>query len=375
MKKIVLAFLSVCVVLNMDARIPSRSANDNVRSSDPATMIADAKLPLTLGDNDVFLPGSEATWRNGTDNCEVVDCVNKRDEVDHLAFMLDVTGDWENNKHYYEVKLVKGSPRVVNQSGVTVKHQVAGQWDLLVFRNSKNAVIDVAIRNKSAQGNNTDDEKMNDLRDLFNGVWVGAQGDTAVMGTIMGREKRTLPGRDYVMQYMPRDYNNANDRQLALFYVNERMKRVHFPEPSKRIDEDGVVHYYADGVEIGRNEYESLLSRPNGYGGHASLHGPLIWWVKLVGDDLAVELNEHYDPSTDYESPFKEDKFTLRWVCSAFEGMNDRWAIVSMRPLTRGLLSHCGEDVLRQMLNYLGKRKTLTDIEQLNQSLITTMLN
>lgn len=375
MKKFFLFFIFFCAMLSMDALAAGRSANGNACSSDPATMLADAKLPLTLGGNDVFLPGSNATWRNGLARCHVVSCEGARDQVDHLAFLLDDDDDWENSKHYYEVKLVKGTPRVVNQRGVTVRHQVAGQWDLLVFRNAKNAVVDVAIRNKDPEASGTEEELVTDLRDLFNGVWVSAKGDTAIMGTIMGRDTRTLPGKDYAMRYMPRDHSSANDRQLALYYVNERMKCVHYPEPSKRIDEAGVVHYYADDAEVTRDEYEFLLSRPSGYGGHASLHGPLIWWVKLVGNDLAVELNEPYDPSTDYESPFEQDKFTLRWVCSPFDGMTDRWAIVSMRPLTRGMLKPCDKHTLRQMLDYLGKRKTLTDIEQLNKSLISTMLN
>ena len=154
------------------------------------------------------------------------------------------------------------------------------------------------------------------------------------------------------------------------------MKRVHMPEPSKKVDENGVTHYYADGKEISRDEFEFLRSRPSGYGGHGSLHGPLWWIVKPQGNDLAVELAAPFDESLDaFYSNFRDEKFTLKWVRSPYKGMKDRWAVLSMRPVTRGMLAYCDKATMQEMLKYLNARKAPTDIEKLNKSLINTILN
>ena len=55
--------------------------------------------------------------------------------------------------------------------------------------------------------------------------------------------------------------------------------------------------------------------------------------------------------------------------------MKDRWAVLSMRPVTRGMLAYCDKATMQEMLKYLNARKAPTDIEKLNKSLINTILN
>ena len=368
MKNLLVLIFIMCGCVSSQARIAQRSADDINRSIE--AVMADAKLKFVPGDNDVFTTGEKSHWRNGLERCTVVSCLNKKDEISHLGFLLEECEDWDNNKHYYEVKMSKGVPRVINRKGVTVKHQVAGQWDMLVFRNSAGAVIDVALKITG------EDDAINDMKDMFNGVWASNKGDTAVFGAIYGDKSYWLPGANYVMNYMPRDYEGKGKPELVVQYVNERMKRVEMPVISKKVDENGVTHYYGDGKEISKQEYEFIESRPCGYGGHGSLHGPLLWWIKPSGNNLLVELNEPFREELDaFYSNFRDEKFTLNWVRSPYKNMKDRWAVVSMRPLTRGMLSFFDKATLRLMLKSLSNRKTLTDMERLNKSLITTILN
>ena len=101
-----------------------------------------------------------------------------------------------------------------------------------------------------------------------------------------------------------------------------------------------------------------------------------MWKVKPQGNDLAVELTQPFDESLDaFYSNFRDEKFTLKWVRSPYKGMKDRWAVLSMRPVTRGMLALCDKATLQEMLKYLNARKAPTDIEGLNKSLINTMVN
>ena len=179
---------------------------------------------------------------------------------------------------------------------------------MIVFRNLKGPVLDVALRCKG----DPYEEVKADMQDMINGVWVGASGDTVVLGPIEGYDSNWLPGADYELSYEPRNREQQGSRELVLQYVPERMKRVHMPMPSKQVDENGVTHYYADGKETSRNEYEFLMSMPSGYGGHGSLHGPLLWWVKPQGNDLVVELNEPFVEEIDaFYSNFRDEKLWL----------------------------------------------------------------
>ena len=365
------------IVILVFAFVAVNAANRNDRDAEIEAVMADAKLKFTQGDNSVFQSNQNIKWRNGVQrHCRVTNCYNEKDELDHVGFLLEENDDWENSEHYYEVKLVNGKPSVINKKGVTVKHEVAGRWDMVVFRSANGAVLDVALRT----GEDKDEKIAADMRDIINGVYAGTgknTSDTVVFGAVYGADRYLLPGADYQLDYM--DYSDERPKlsdHLLVAYFPERMKRVHMPEPSKKVDENGVTHYYADGKEISRDEYEFLRSRPTGYGGHGSLHGPLWWIVKPQGNDLAVELAAPFDESLDaFYSNFRDEKFTLKWVRSPYKGMKDRWAVLSMRPVTRGMLALCDKATLQEMLKYLNARKAPTDIEGLNKSLINTMVN
>ncbi|MBR5638331.1 MAG: hypothetical protein IKW83_01070 [Muribaculaceae bacterium] len=372
MRSLLLLAFAVCAMVSFNVNATKQEEND----AKIEAVMADAKLKFKQGDNDVFMPDNNIEWRNGTPYCGVVSCYNEKDEPDHVAFLLEECDDWESSKHYYEVKLVKGKPVVVNQKGVTVKHEVAGRWDMLVFRNAGGAVLDVVLRKTDKY----DEEDAADLRDMINGVYAGTgknATDTVMFGAVYGVANSRLPGEDYKLEYM--DYSDGTPKlvdRLHVAYFPERMKRVHMPVPSQKVDKNGVTHYYADDREISRDEYEHLRSMPTGYKGHGSLHGPLWWTVKPQGNDLAVELKEPFQEELDaFYSNFRDDKFTLKWVRSPYKGMKDRWAVLSMRPVTRGMLAYCDKATMQQMLKYLNARKTPTDIERLNKSLINTMVN
>ena len=370
MKKFILLALMLGLMMTVNARVNNDAEIEAV--------MADAKLKFQQGSNDVFLPDNNIEWRNGVQYCSVVSCYNEKDEPDHVAFLVEECDDWESSEHYYEVKLVKGKPMVVNQKGVTVKHEVAGRWDMLVFRNAAGAVLDVALLKQQNYTLN-DEECIADLKDMINGVYVGTgknASDTVVFGPVYGCDRSFLPGADYGMEYRTiSDGTPILNDFLRVVYYPERMKRVHMPTPSTKVDGNGVTHYYADDKEVSRDEYEFLLSRPNGYKGHASLHGPLWWLVKPQGNDLAVKLTEQFQEELDaFYSNYRDEKFSLKWVRSPYKGMKDRWAVLSMRPVTRGMLALFDKAALQQMLKYLNGRKTLTDIERLNKSLINTML-
>ena len=88
-----------------------------------------------------------------------------------------------------------------------------------------------------------------------------------------------------------------------------------------------------------------------------------------------MELTEPFSEELDaFYSNFREEKFTLKWVRSPYKGLKDRWAVLSMRPITSGMLAFCDKATLQLMLKYLNGRKSPTDIEKLNKSLIKTMI-
>ncbi len=367
MKKIILLALALCCTMGVDARV-----NKSEKTSRLNAMIADSKLEFRKSDKAVFLPGMEIEWRNGVEGCRVVNCYNENDEVDHLGFLLDGSDDPDSSNRYYEIMMYKGKVLTYRPNDAFAYHREAGQWDMIVFRNLKGPVLDVALRCKG----DLNEEVKADMQDMINGVWVGANGDTVVLGHIKGYDSNWLPGADYELSYEPRNREQQGSRELVLQYVPERMKRVHMPMPSKQVDENGVTHYYADGKETSRNEYEFLMSMPSGYGGHGSLHGPLLWWVKPKGNDLVVELNEPFVEEIDaFYSNFRDEKFTLKWVRSPYNDNPDRWAVLSMRPVTRGMLVFFDKAAMQQMLKYLNGRKSPTDIEKLNKSLIDTIVN
>ena len=137
MKKSILLMLAVCCCAgvagadNFEQVLKSRFENREASSA--------------KGDNDVFVYGNHIEWRNGSTRCSKVSIMGEDDVVEQIGFQLDDVEDWDRSKHYYEVKMVNNTPRVVNRKGITVKHEVVGDWDLIVFRNRQGAVVDVAI--------------------------------------------------------------------------------------------------------------------------------------------------------------------------------------------------------------------------------------
>ncbi len=372
MRRFFLLALALCAVVAVNAA----SRNDKDRDAKIEAVMADAKAKFQQGNNDVFLPDDNTAWRNGISECQADTYYDKKDEPVGKAFYTDYIfrEELQNLSRYYQVTLVNGKPVVVNHPEVTAQHLVAGKWDMIVFRNPNGAVLDVILK----QNSRNDEETINDLRDMINGVYVGTNtnaSDTVIFGAVYSGDRSLLPGSEYQLEY--RGFKDGFPEvfdKLVVAYCPERMKRVHMPEPTKTLDKNGVEHYYGDGKEISRDEYEFLLSRPCGYGGHGSLHGPLLWKVMPQGSNLAVELAAPFDEQLDaFYSNFRDEKFALKWVRSPYKGMKDRWAVLSMRPVTRGMLKIFDKEAQRSMLNYLNAIKNPTDIEALNKSLVNSV--
>ena len=330
------------------------------------------------GDNDVFAPDNDAKWRDGNIEVEKVSFVSETDETTHIGFLLDNT-DYNDSQHFYAVKMFNGKPRVMNRKGVTVKHETVGPWDLLVFRNSAGAVIDMAIATSDKE---REMNEMIDMNALFDGIYVSAKGDTAVFGAELNDKRdhfTVCPGVYQVMTYTDGLPECKPDENYIAFAEN-RMKVVEMPSISKKYDEQAqCIRYYADGKEISKKEYEFIESRPCGYGGHGSLMGPIVWKVKRTATGLHVELTQPYDANQDWRySPFSDEKFDLTWVRSVYPGYKGRWAVASVRPLTRNMLRQFDKATLRAMVKGINARHTrdkkFSAIEKLNKSLINTMI-
>ena len=73
-----------------------------------------------------------------------------------------------------------------------------------------------------------------------------------------------------------------------------------------------------------------------------------------------------------------DEKFDLTWVRSVYPGYKGRWAVASVRPLTRNMLRQFDKATLRAMVKGINARHTrdkkFSAIEKLNKSLINTMI-
>ncbi|MBR5638330.1 MAG: hypothetical protein IKW83_01065 [Muribaculaceae bacterium] len=346
MKKILTFVLLACCVLCVDARRKS----DRECEKEMEAVMADALLPLEQASNDVFEPNSTMEWRYGFDHCRIKSFNNEQGEPDHLGFMLEDTWEWNEGNNIYKVKLIDGKPVVINRPGFTASHLVAGQWDIIVFQDEKEQVHDVLLKCKEHNPYSYKKEENGDMQDMFAGVWVNDSDAVTEFGYIFKTDNRwrhVAPGNEYEI----RGYRNRDDnsRQLKLVFVEERVKG-------------------AGSVMMGGGI--------NGGGGHGSQHGPIIWWIKDTEGNLSVELDKPYDEELDdYYSKFRDPQFALQWVRSPYLDRNERWTVLSMRPVTRGMLEFFDKMSQQQMLNYLNTRENPTDIEKLNKSLINTVLN
>lgn len=347
MKKFLTLVLLVCCVLFVDARWKT----DSEYEKEQETIMAEALLPLEQASNDVFEPNCEAEWRYGMNHCRIKSFNNEQGEPDHVGFMLEDTWDWDKGNNIYKVKLIDGKPVVINRPGFTASHLVAGRWDIIVFQDKNGEVHDVLLKYEKHDSYSREEAENGDMQDMFAGVWANDSDVVTEFGFIHKTKdqwKRNNPGKDYEI----RGYRNNDDngRQLKLVFVKERVKGA------------GSI-----GIEGGHT---------NGYRGHGSQHGPIIWWIEDAQGNLAVELDKPYNEELDaYYSKFRDPQFTLHWVRSPYLDRNDRWTVLLMRPVTRGMLEFFDKASLQQMLDYLDGRENPTDIEKLNKSLINTVIN
>ncbi len=347
MRKILTLVLLFCCVLAIDARKKS----DRECEKELEAFMADALLPLEQGDDSVFELNSSLQWRYGMSHCRTETLKNEHGDYDQLGFKFDYDVEKGKYKYVYNVKLIDGKAVVVNRPGFTARHLIAGRWDMIVFQDEKGEVHDVLLKCKEHESYTNETAENYDIQDMFAGVWANDSNQVTVFGNISQLEwkwKYLYPGVEYVISGSRK--NEDKTKQLKLIFVKERVKGA------GSIDIEG--------------------GHTNGYRGNGSQHGPIIWWLKDVEGNLAVELNKPYDEELDaWYSKFRDPQFTLHWVRSPYIDNPNRWAVLSMRPVTRGILEFFDKVSLQQMLDYLNARENTTDIEKLNKSLIGTMLN
>lgn len=346
MKTFLTLVLLACCVLCVDARRKS----DRECEEEQKAIMADALLPLTQASNDVFEPNSNVEWRYGYRHCDLQSFNNEQGKPDHVEFILEDTGYLDEGKNIYKVKLIDGKPVVINHAGFIARHLVAGRWDMIVFQDINGQVHDVLLKCEKHDSCSRKVAENGDMQDMFAGVWANDSNAVAEFGFIYKTKDKWAqnnPGKDYEISGCRK--NDDNSRQMKLYFVKERVK--------------GAGSVLMDGGS-------------NGFGGHGSQHGPIIWWIKDVQGNLVVELNKPYDEELDaYYSKFRDPQFTLHWVRSPYIDCNDRWTVLSMRPVTRGMLEFFDKASLRHMLDYLNGRENPTDIEKLNKSLINTLVS
>lgn len=349
MRKILTLVLLACCVLAVDA---SRKS-DSEYEKEMEALMADAQLPLEQGDNSVFEPNSNLQWRYGISHCRTETFKNEQGVPDQLGFKFYYDYESGDSKYVYKVKLIDDKAVVVNRPGFIARHLVAGRWDMIVFQDEKDEVHDVLLKCEEHKSYSTDKAEYYDIQDMFAGVWANDSNQVAVFGFISQLEwewKYRKPGKDFEMTYTRRNKDDKNSRQLMLYFVKERVK--------------------------GAGSLDIEGGHTNGYRGSGSMQGPILWWLKDAEGNLAVELDKPYDEELDaWYSKFRDPQFTLHWVRSPYIDNPNRWAVLSMRPVTRGMLEVFDKASLQQMLDYLNDRENPTDIERLNKSLIGTLLS
>ena len=345
MNKVLTLVLLVCCVLSVDAR----RKTDYECEKEQESIMADALLPLEQASNDVFEPNNEAVWRYGYRHCNIHTINNEQGKPDHVEFLLEEKE--KNTNHIYKVKLVDGKAVVLNHPGFTARHLVAGRWDMVVFYDENGQVQDVLLKCEEHNGYSHKEAENGDMQDMFAGVWANDSDAVAEFGFIFKTKEKWNshnPGTGYEIN----GYRNKDDncRQLMMYFVKERVK--------------------------GAGSFLGAGSHTNGYRGNGSQQGPIKWWIKDAEGNLDVELNKPYDEELDaYYSKFRDLQFTLHWVRSPYFDRNDRWTVLSMRPVTRGMIGFFDKASQQQMLDYLNSRENPTGIEKLNMSLINTMLS
>ena len=269
--------------------------------------------------------------------------------------------------------------------GSRVSHEQIGGYDLLVFRNAQGAVTDVLIRHESKFESEGPEvcmerdymEQLDGLYEHEKGKSVFGNGDFLPKGEYIHGD----PG-SYKFAYGPYpEYGIKNGDNLHDYIVFGEGRIKNNPVPAYIINEKG----------------EKELPPP-GYGGHASIAGPIVWKVKLSTYGLSCEITRQ-EEYVDHNPDFPQ-KFELRRTMSPYADSRGIYEIASRRPITRAMLKRYPKAALRIMRNeilarhgytfanaelkaYFSKQSwyepknnqnpKLSEIEKLNTSLIKTL--
>lgn len=269
--------------------------------------------------------------------------------------------------------------------GSRVSHEQINGYDLLVFRNPQGGVTDVLIRHESEFESESMErcierdymEQLDGLYEHEKGKSVFGKGDFLPKGEYIHGD----PG-SYKFAYGPYpEYGIKNGDNLHDYIVFGEGRIKNNPVPAYIINEKG----------------EKELPPP-GYGGHASIAGPIVWKVKLSTYGLSCEITRQ-EEYVDHNPDFPQ-KFELRRTMSPYADSRGIYEIASRRPLTRAMLKRYPKAALRIMRNeilarhgytfanaelkaYFSKQPwykptnnqnpKLSEIEKLNTSLIKTI--
>ncbi|MBQ6653063.1 MAG: YARHG domain-containing protein [Prevotella sp.] len=269
--------------------------------------------------------------------------------------------------------------------GSRVSHEQMGGYDLLVFCNAQNAVTDVLIRHETKFESEKEEERMErDYMEQLDGIYEHEAG-TSVFGPT-----DYLPKDEYV-HGDPGGYKIAPATYEGYGIKEGDNPRDYIIFGEGRIKNNPVPDY----IEGPNGERQPT---PPGYGGHASIAGPIVWKVKLSAHGLSCEI-VHQAEWVDHFPDFPQ-KFELKRTHSPYPDARGIYEIASRRPLTRPMLKRYPKAALRIMRNeilarhgytfadaatknYFSKQPwyeakgnqnpKLSDIEKLNISLIKTI--
>ena len=266
--------------------------------------------------------------------------------------------NWAPSRHGYRF-LTKGA-RLLREDNknLTITHEIAGTWDMLVVRNVKtSAVEDIFLL--ETDGNPSEMQFQQDIYDLLDGVYALASVEKEAHKV----HSWSTDGKAYFGSIWFAEHPRQQSDPGAYRYMGDgtiefgegRMKDVPEPPMPKfevRQGDDGRPHYFMDDVELPneeewRREREAHIPMP-GHGGHGAIMGPTSWHFQLTENGMKVKADlQEYIP---YYPCFGEE-FTLTKERGAYEGVDGVWPVASVRPLTRGMLKMMTKEGLQLMLN------------------------
>ena len=229
--------------------------------------------------------------------------------------------------------------------GCRVSHEQMGGYDLLVFRNPQGEVTDVLIHYESTFENETMEQCMDrDYREQLDGLYEHEKGKS-VFGS-----GDFLPKGEYI-HGDPGSYKFGNGafREFGIKEGDNQRDYIVFGEG--RIKNNPMPAYII-------NDKGEKEPPPPGYGGHASIAGPIVWKVKLTTYGLACEIT-HQAEWVDHYPDFPQ-KFELRRTMSPYADSRGIYEIASRRPLTRAMLKRYPKGALRIIRNEILARHGYT---------------